>query len=135
MRELRLVAAAVLMAFATGAGATVCLCKRTREERKRDSSVVFIGRVKQVARDGSYWRAELSVDRVWTGTKPDNVTIYERAVSPGYCDATFEVGASYLVYARWFLNVEVVDGSDRLQLLTSPCDRDRLGGAAEATSR
>jgi hypothetical protein len=131
MRQLRLVGTAVLMAFATDAGATVWLCKRTGEERKRDSRVVFTGRVKQVVRDGSYWRAEFNVERVWTGTEPDRVTMYERAGSPGYCDATFEFGASYLVYARWFLNGEGGDGSDRLQLLTNPCDRDRLGGVAE----
>ena len=112
-----------------------CSCERPESparELKR-ATAVFTGRVIRINRDrqtrNKFGYDEgpvevvLRVKQAWKGVKTRSVTLIIPYATPGMCGYPFELGSSYIVYAR---------ANDQDSLSTSLCSRtSRLKDARE----
>lgn len=92
--------------------------RRGRKALKQ-STAVFVGKVKSIARGNSHWRSiTFEVEKTWKGVEGKSVHVVT-ALNSTSCGFAFEEGKSYLVYA----NLVGGDGLDANSLTTNICTR------------
>gem|GEM_PF-993765 len=94
-----LVAAATLVA---GQDARACSCVTPKPlplDAKRKADAVFEGRAYGQTIIGNTTRYSFDVDRYWKGDLPERIEIETRTQSAA-CGRTYELGRSYVIYAR-----------------------------------
>lgn len=102
-----LVAVLVVVATVLGVPAASASCamdERSLDEQLADATVAFVGQVRDVRHDTT---ALISVEEVWIGQVPEEVTVFGGPDDPGMAtsvDRTWQLGTTYLVVPR------VVDG-------------------------
>lgn len=95
-----LLAAAALVALEGDARACSCVTPKPLPlDAKRKADAVFEGRAYGQTILGSTTRYSFDVDRYWKGDLPERIEIETRTQSAA-CGRTYELGRSYVIYAR-----------------------------------
>ncbi len=104
--------------------ALACSCARPRsvDESLAQATAVFAGRVTDIESvDSRRVEVDFDVDTVWKGSNTSTISVYT-APNPAVCGYSFEVGRSYLVYARENQGLLQVNQCSRTNLLSQSGD-------------
>lgn len=104
--------------------AFACSCARpgSVNESLAQATVVFAGQVIDIEPiDNRRVEVEFDVETVWKGSNTSTISVYT-APNPAVCGYSFEIGRSYLVYARENRGSLSVNQCSRTNLLSESSD-------------